>query len=72
MDISLPLWPAKLMVPLAFLVLALRMLLQLWGFGIAFITNANVHMAVPLVLDAATQAAAESQYITTDEKVQRP
>jgi|TARA_B110000238_G_scaffold36081_1_gene37671 TRAP-type C4-dicarboxylate transport system permease small subunit len=72
MDISLPLWPAKLMVPLAFSVLALRMVIQLWGFGVAFITNATVPVAVPLVLDAATQAAAESQYILADEEVQRP
>lgn len=72
MDISLPLWPAKLMVPLAFSVLALRMVIQLWGFGVAFVTNATVPVAVPLVLDAATQAAAESQYILADEEVQRP
>lgn len=72
MDISLPLWPAKLMVPLAFSVLALRIVIQLWGFGVAFVTNATVPVAVPLVLDAATQAAAESQYILADEEVQRP
>jgi len=72
MDISLPLWPAKLMVPLAFSVLALRLVIQLWGFGVAFVTNATVPVAVPLVLDAATQAAAESQYITADEELQRP
>ena len=72
MDISLPLWPAKLVVPLAFSVLALRMVIQLWGFGVAFVTNATVPVAVPLVLDAATQAAAESQYITADDEVQRP
>lgn len=72
MDISLPLWPAKLMVPVAFSVLALRMVIQLWGFGVAFVTNATVPVAVPLVLDAATQAAAESHYISADEEVQRP
>jgi len=72
MDISLPLWPAKLVVPLAFSVLALRLVIQLWGFGVAFVTNATVPVAVPLVLDAATQAAAESQYITADEELQRP
>ena len=72
MDISLPLWPAKLMIPLAFSVLALRLVIQLWGFGLAFLTNATVPVAVPLVLDAATQAAAESQYITADEELQRP
>jgi hypothetical protein len=69
MDISLPLWPAKLMVPLAFSVLALRLLIQLWGFGVAFVTNAVVPVAVPLVLDAATQAAAEAQHITSNEEI---
>jgi len=44
----------------------------LWGFGVAFVTNATVPVAVPLVLDAATQAAAESHYISADEEVQRP
>jgi TRAP-type C4-dicarboxylate transport system permease small subunit len=71
MDIALPLWPAKLIVPLAFSVLALRMVIQLWGFSMAFITNASIPVAVPLVLDAATQAAAESKYISNDEEVQR-
>jgi|TARA_B110000908_G_scaffold5444_1_gene6929 TRAP-type C4-dicarboxylate transport system permease small subunit len=69
MDISLPLWPAKLVVPLAFSVLALRLLIQLWGFGVAFVTNAVVPVAVPLVLDAATQAAAEAQHITSNEEI---
>jgi hypothetical protein len=39
---------------------------------LAFITNASVPVAVPLVLDAAAQAAAESQHISDDEEVQRP
>lgn len=69
MDISLPLWPAKLLVPLAFSVLALRLLNQLWGFGVAFLTNATVPVAVPLVLDAATQAAAEAQHMTAKDEL---
>jgi TRAP-type mannitol/chloroaromatic compound transport system permease small subunit len=35
-DIGLPLWPAKLVVPLAFTLLWLRLVLQLWGYGRAF------------------------------------
>lgn len=38
-DIGLPIWPAKLIVPVAFTVLALRLCLQIWGFGRAFIRN---------------------------------
>ena len=30
-DIKLPIWPAKILVPIAFSILALRLLLQLWG-----------------------------------------
>lgn len=68
MDIALPLWPAKLVVPVAFSVLALRMLIQLWGFGLAFISNATIPVAVPLVLGAAAQAALESDFVTSDTK----
>ncbi len=35
-DIALPLWPAKLLAPLAFSVLCLRLFLQLLGFSRAF------------------------------------
>lgn len=72
MDIALPLWPAKAIVPLAFSVLALRLMIQLWAFGVAFVTNASVPVAVPLVLDAAAQAAVESKYISDNEKGQCP
>jgi TRAP-type C4-dicarboxylate transport system permease small subunit len=33
MDIKLPLWPAKLVVPLMLVVLLVRLALQLWGYG---------------------------------------
>ncbi|MFT6104971.1 MAG: TRAP-type mannitol/chloroaromatic compound transport system permease small subunit, partial [Paracoccaceae bacterium] len=38
-DIRIPLWPAKLLVPVAFSVLALRLILQIWGFGRAIVYN---------------------------------
>jgi TRAP-type C4-dicarboxylate transport system permease small subunit len=61
MDIALPLWPAKLLAPVAFTVLCARLVLQLWGFGRAFVTGADRPVAVPLVVDAATQAAQEAE-----------
>jgi TRAP-type C4-dicarboxylate transport system permease small subunit len=61
MDIALPLWPAKLLVPVAFTVLCARLVLQLWGFGRAFVTGTDRPVAVPLVVDAATQAAQEAE-----------
>jgi len=60
LDIRLPLWPAKLLAPVAFMVLNLRLMLQLWGYGRACINNDANPVAVPLVEDAATQAANEA------------
>ena len=55
-DISLPLWPAKLMVPLALSILALRLAIHLWGYGRAFIKGLDQPIAVPLIETAAEQA----------------
>ncbi len=38
-DISLPLWPAKLLTPVAFSVLCLRLMLQIWAYAHALITG---------------------------------
>ena len=59
MDIALPLWPAKLLVPVSFSVLCIRLVLQLVGYGIAFTQNRQSPVAVPLVEKIATQAARE-------------
>ncbi|MGB1234851.1 MAG: TRAP transporter small permease subunit [Planktomarina sp.] len=64
MDISLPLWPAKLMAPLAFGVLCLRLCLQAWGYVNAIITGRAI--AVPLVPDAAMQARMEAEQLQGD------
>ncbi|MGH1414890.1 MAG: TRAP transporter small permease subunit [Pelagimonas sp.] len=64
MDISLPLWPAKLLAPVAFSVLCLRLCLQLWAYGRAILSNAVKPVAVPLVADAATQAAMEAEHVS--------
>ena len=63
MDIGLPIWPAKLIVPLAFGVLAARLGIQLWGFGRAFARDAPRPVAVPLIESAAEVAAAEAAAI---------
>jgi len=64
MDIALPLWPAKLLAPVAFSVLCLRLGLQVWGYVRALITGAERPVAVPLVEDAATQAAHEAEHLS--------
>ncbi len=63
MDIALPIWPAKLLAPVAFAVLCLRLLLQVWGYGRALINGGDNPVAVPLVADAATQAAMEAEQL---------
>lgn len=63
LDIDLPTWPAKLVVPLALSVLALRLLLQLWGYARAIMNNEDRPVAVPLIEDAATVAAAEAKSV---------
>ena len=63
-DIGLPIWPAKLLAPVAFGVLCLRLVLQLWGYGRAIATNAEAPAAVPLPLDAAEMAAAEAATVS--------
>ena len=64
MDIALPLWPSKLLVPVAFSVLAIRLVLQLWAYGCAIVRNATNPVAVPLIEDAATQAAHEADILS--------
>lgn len=62
-DIGLPIWPAKLFVPIAFTVLCLRAALQVWGYGRALILGLDRPVAVPLIQSAAEQAAAEAAQI---------
>lgn len=66
-DIALPLWPAKLIVPLAFSVLAARLLIQIYGYGRALVLGLENPVAVPMVLDAAAQAAAEAEALEEQE-----
>ena len=66
-DIAMPLWPAKLLVPVAFTVLALRLLIQVVGYGRALILGLDAPVAVPLVMDAAAQAAAEADSLMDEE-----
>ena len=59
-DISLPIWPSKLIVPAAFFVLCLRLALQIWGYGRAFALNLERPPAVPIKLSVKEQAKAEA------------
>jgi TRAP-type C4-dicarboxylate transport system permease small subunit len=63
-DIGLPIWPAKLLVPVAFSVLCIRLCLQLWAYGRALWFGLESPVAVPLVQDAAAQAAEEARTVS--------
>ena len=60
-DIDLPIWPAKLVVPVALSILALRLILQIWAYIRAVIEGGDNPVAVPLIEDAAAVAAAEAE-----------
>lgn len=66
-DIALPLWPAKLLAPIAFSILCLRLLVQIVGYGRAFFLNLSEPVAVPLVQSAAAQAAEEARHVSNEE-----
>lgn len=63
-DIKLPLWPAKLLVPIMFSVLCVRMSLHVWGYARAFVQGAQYPVVVPLALSAAEQAAEEARHVS--------
>ncbi len=64
LDIDLPTWPAKLVIPFALSVLALRILLQIWGYSRALLSGSEQPVAVPLIEDAAAVAAQEAESLS--------
>jgi TRAP-type C4-dicarboxylate transport system permease small subunit len=66
LDINLPTWPAKLVVPFALTVLVLRLLLQLWGYARAIRENSEQPVAVPLIESAADVAAKEAEAVFSE------
>ena len=60
-DISLPIWPSKLVVPIAFAVLVARLVLQAVGYARAFWLGLDRPVAVPLIQSVAAQARAEAE-----------
>ena len=64
MDIALPIWPAKLLAPVAFSILLLRLVLQFVIFSRAFWRGEAAPAGVPMIEDAATQAANEAKSVS--------
>lgn len=58
LDIDLPTWPAKLVVPVALTFLALRLIIQIWAYIRAIKNNDPDPVAIPKIEDPA--AAVES------------
>ncbi|RMG33669.1 MAG: TRAP transporter small permease [Gammaproteobacteria bacterium] len=72
LDIDLPTWPAKLVVPVSLAFLALRLSLQLWGYGRAFWRGDPSPVAVPLIEDTATLAAKEAELMLDEDDPENP
>jgi TRAP-type C4-dicarboxylate transport system permease small subunit len=64
MDIAIPLWPAKLLAPVAFGVLCVRLVLQLCSYASAIKSGTDKPVGVPLIESAAEQAAREAATVT--------
>ncbi|WP_375172597.1 TRAP transporter small permease subunit [Pseudooceanicola sp.] len=62
-DIGLPIWPAKILVPVAFSVMGLRLLLQLWGYAKGIVQGGEP-AGVPLMKSAAELAAEEAEHVS--------
>ena len=60
-DVNAPIWPSKILVPVAFAVLALRLVIQAIGYGRALVLGLEHPVAVPLVQSAAELARAEAE-----------
>ncbi len=63
-DIRLPTWPVKIVVPLALGLLVIRLVLQAIAYWRAIREDAIHPVAVPLIEDAATQAAHEAETVS--------
>ena len=59
-DIGLPTWPSKLVVPFAFTVLSFRLILQAVGYSRALIFDLKKPPAVPLPISSSDQAKIET------------
>ena len=64
LDIDLPVWPAKLVVPFTLSVLALRLMLQIVGYFRGIKQGRSNPVAVPLIEDAATVAAKGAESVS--------
>ena len=67
LDISLPIWPAKLVVPAALTLLAIRLLIQMWAYVRAIKNNDNDPIAVPKIENPAEAVESENKSYGIDK-----
>lgn len=70
-DVGIPIWPSKLIVPIAFGILVMRLALQTVGYGRALVLGLENPVAVPLTLSVAEQAAIEAAALGGSSKTVR-
>jgi len=61
LDIDLPTWPAKLVVPVALTFLALRLIIQIWAYIRAIKNNDTDAVAVPRIENAAEAVESDNK-----------
>lgn len=71
-DAEYPVWPSKLLVPIAFAVWWLRLLLQLFGFFRLSRSPQAEPVAVPLMMDAAAHAREEIREALGEDALNNP
>ena len=67
-DINLPIWPAKILFPIIFALLAVRLIVQIWAYSSALKSGSRNPPAVPIPEDAATQALNEALTVSGFDK----
>ncbi len=67
-DINLPTWPAKILFPVIFAFLAVRLIIQIWAYWRALKSGELNPVAVPIPEDAATQALNEALTVSGFDK----
>jgi len=63
-DINLPTWPIKLLVPIMLVFLALRLFLQVWFYARAVASGEDAPVAVPIPEDPAAIAQREAESVS--------
>ncbi len=74
-DVQLQTWPGKLVVPIALVLLCIRLIIQVWGYGRLALDPDKAPQAVPVILDAAEHARAEIEEVMgreTDDSTDPP